>query len=138
MTDVYCYADKIPSTDVSAFSGINLVDVTLHVPESALNDYKTTAPWSNFVTIVALTDEEYNGLSTISDIKLNIQGCTDGIISFMGASSAIPVTVYNSCGIEVARSIIQPNVSFDLVTGLSAGEVAIVQIGSRCVKVMMK
>ena len=31
---------------------------TLHVPASAIDDYRNTAPWNRFGTIVALTDEE--------------------------------------------------------------------------------
>ena len=58
LTDVYCYAERIPTTDTNAFSNSNIGKATLHVPASALNAYKTTAPWSSFGNIVALTDEE--------------------------------------------------------------------------------
>ena len=56
--DVYCYAEKVPSTDASAFEGSYINYSTLHVPGSALSSYKTTAPWSRFETIKALEGTE--------------------------------------------------------------------------------
>ena len=58
LTDVYCYAETVPSTELSAFDDSNIGQATLHVPASALESYKATEPWSRFGTIVALTDEE--------------------------------------------------------------------------------
>ena len=51
LTDVYCYTEKVPRTDANAFDGSYIVYATLHVPTSALNDYKSSAPWSSFGTI---------------------------------------------------------------------------------------
>ena len=58
LTDVYCYAENVPTTQSSAFQNSYIEDVTLHVPAASVNDYKSTAPWSGFGTIVALDDEE--------------------------------------------------------------------------------
>ena len=58
LTDVYCHAATVPSTNTDAFDGSNIENATLHVPASAINSYKATAPWSSFGTIVCLTDEE--------------------------------------------------------------------------------
>ena len=48
LTDVYCYAEKVPSTDSDVFYNSNIENATLHVLASALETYKTTAPWSSF------------------------------------------------------------------------------------------
>ena len=48
LTDVYCYAEKVPSTETNAFNGSYIEYATLHVPASAVNEYKNTAPWSGF------------------------------------------------------------------------------------------
>lgn len=58
LTDVYCYAGNVPLTSSNVFEiGIsNIKYATLHVPASALNDYKKTEPWSSFGTIVAMED----------------------------------------------------------------------------------
>lgn len=50
LENVYCHAEKVPSTNTAAFKGSYIQYATLHVPASALNDYKTTAPWSEFGT----------------------------------------------------------------------------------------
>ena len=58
LENVYCYAEKVPSTDASAFEGSDIEYSTLHVPGSSLSSYKTTAPWSGFGTIKALEGTE--------------------------------------------------------------------------------
>ena len=47
LTDVYCYAESVPSTETDVFDG-SYQYVTLHVPASSLEAYKTTAPWDKF------------------------------------------------------------------------------------------
>ena len=57
LTDVYCLATNAPSTDSYAFSGSYPEYMTLHVPVTSINNYKTTAPWSSFGNIVTLDGE---------------------------------------------------------------------------------
>ena len=54
LTDVYCYAENVPSTNIDAFDGSLIEYATLHVPASALNAYSNTEPWSNFKYKVAI------------------------------------------------------------------------------------
>ncbi len=55
LTDVYCYAETVPSSDVySIFYYSNIANATLHVPASAIDAYKTKAPWCDFGSIVAI------------------------------------------------------------------------------------
>ncbi len=58
LENVYCYAEKVPSTYASAFEGSYIEYSTLHVIGSSLSSYKTTAPWSGFGTIKALEGTE--------------------------------------------------------------------------------
>ena len=51
LTEVTCNATVVPSTSTNAFLGSNVENATLFVPEAALSDYQTTAPWSYFGTI---------------------------------------------------------------------------------------
>lgn len=61
--DVYCYATSVPITDGAAFDwgytspgpGMG----TLHVPAESIEEYKTTAPWSNFSDYVPITGDEH-------------------------------------------------------------------------------
>ena len=54
LTDVYCYAEKVPSTVSDAFQDSYIEYATLHVPEAAIEKYKTTAPWSSIQNIVSI------------------------------------------------------------------------------------
>lgn len=61
LTDVYCYAENVPNTNRYAFdtsTNPSITSATLHVLAGALEAYRTTAPWSNFGTIVAIEDDE--------------------------------------------------------------------------------
>ena len=53
LIDVYCYAEKVPSTESDAFEDSHIEVVTLHVPAASIEQYKTTDPWSDFGAIVA-------------------------------------------------------------------------------------
>ena len=55
--NLYCYAEKIPSTNGSAFEDAYIEYATLHVPAASIEAYKSTAPWSGFGKIVALEDD---------------------------------------------------------------------------------
>ena len=52
--DVYCYSDRVPNTSSSAFEGVDTDYIILHVPASAIEDYRAKEPWGNFWKIVAL------------------------------------------------------------------------------------
>lgn len=57
LLDVYCYAEKVPSTYFNTFEGGSYPKyVTLHVPDASVESYK--ASWGKFGKIVALTPEE--------------------------------------------------------------------------------
>ena len=58
LNDIYCYADNVPGTESYVFARVKTENVTLHVPLSSLDDYKSAYPWSTFGNIVALTEAE--------------------------------------------------------------------------------
>ena len=58
LADVYCYAEKVPSTESDAFEDSYIEYASLHVPAASIEQYKTTKPWSDFGTIVAIDDTE--------------------------------------------------------------------------------
>ena len=63
LTDVFCFAETVPNTGWSAFYyTVPLDSATLHVPAISLDTYKSTKPWSEFGTIIELTDEEFTGI----------------------------------------------------------------------------
>ncbi len=60
LTNVFCYAEKIPQTTNDSFRGSYIEYATLHVPASALEQYKATAPWSDFGSKVPIDGDEPN------------------------------------------------------------------------------
>ena len=60
LTDIYCYSTEVPPANDETFGNINEFGefdpshLTLHVPESAMEQYKNTAPWNRFGKIVAI------------------------------------------------------------------------------------
>ncbi len=70
LTDVYCYLENVPETDVAAFDGVPTESATLHVPASAIEAYRSAWPWSDFKEIIALE----NGETSVGSIK---RSCSD-------------------------------------------------------------
>lgn len=60
LRDVYCLADEVSVFPINSylFADCYLEYATLHVPETLIEKYRTTEPWSGFGNIIALTDEE--------------------------------------------------------------------------------
>lgn len=52
------YSDEGLYTYPDAFKDSNPQAMTLHVPAASIEAYRSTEPWSQFGTIVALTDED--------------------------------------------------------------------------------
>ena len=73
LTDLYCYSEQVPSASENAFEN-SFENATLHVPSSALDTYKSTSPWSQFQSIVALTNEETGIEETLSPLPLKEGG----------------------------------------------------------------
>ena len=79
LTDVYCFATSVPSTNSNAFEGSYIDYVTLHVPQDAIEDYRNTAPWSGFGQIVALTDNDQS-------YKMTVTATGKGSVVYSGSS----------------------------------------------------
>jgi len=54
LTDVYCYAENVPSTNTDAFEGSYIDYSVLHVLMASVDAYMAVEPWKNFKTIVGL------------------------------------------------------------------------------------
>ncbi|MBR3859288.1 MAG: leucine-rich repeat domain-containing protein, partial [Bacteroidaceae bacterium] len=82
LTDVYCNAETVPSTYADAFDGSYIEYATLHVPVSAVNEYKDAAPWSSFGTIKAIENVPLEKCATptisYTDGKVVLTCATEG------------------------------------------------------------
>ena len=59
VTHLYCFASEPPVAEPKAFSLADQQRCTLHVPKEALQAYRQSPVWSDFYSIVALTDQNY-------------------------------------------------------------------------------
>ena len=66
LTDVSCMAVNVPATDNNAFKDSPIASATLHVPAASIEAYRTTAPWSEFGTIVPVTA---TGIANVGNVK---------------------------------------------------------------------
>lgn len=54
LTDFYCHAETMPTTNSNPFYNSPINEATLHVPDVSVDLYKAAEPWKNFKTIVGL------------------------------------------------------------------------------------
>lgn len=54
LEDFFCHAEKVPHTITDAFEGSYPEYAKLHVPFSSIEEYGSSAPWSDFGEILAL------------------------------------------------------------------------------------
>lgn len=97
MTDVYCYATRIPNANTKAFKNSKVNENTvLHVPYELLEQYRNTAPWSEFKEIVplALPKCEAPTITLLPNGKVSVQSATEGAtcVTNITACNEEPIT----------------------------------------------
>lgn len=105
LLDIYCYAQNLPTTvssiSYSIFYNSYIEYATLHVPASAIEAYKTTSPWSEFGTFVAIGDYEQQvgpKIETIGGITYIIDADTkEAIVTDVEANKSIIVPESIEC-----------------------------------------
>jgi hypothetical protein len=115
------------------FSKNTFNEAILYVPVGTLNKYETTDGWKDFSFKVADTPA---GVFNIPAQKLLIQS-DGGILTIQGADDGELVTIYTIDGTQHGRGVCQ-NGSATIVTSLNPGAVAIVKVGDKSVKNVMK
>ncbi len=70
LTDIYCYAQSVPSLQTTSFTSSLIENATLHVPASSISAYSSDKRWKKFGRIVALTDNDPKA-SDIHQPRLN-------------------------------------------------------------------
>ena len=134
LTDVYCYAENVPPTYSGVFNGSYTEYATLHVPAASIEQYKKTEPWRYFGTIVPLTDEDAVAEVQAVPVLIQTQGNT---INVQGAEAGTEIILYGTNGVQLDSVIATTGVASLNASGLS-GSVAIVKIGDKTVKVLIK
>ena len=109
LEEVYCLAENVPSTSTNAFEKSYPEYTTLYVPAGSLNDYKTTAPWSQFGTIKAIsgTGEEPTKCATptisYADKELTFSCETEGV-EFVSEIKDVDVNKFYDSRIPLAAT----------------------------------
>ena len=111
---------------------MDIANVTLHVPASAIEAYKTTTPWSEFGTIKAI--EETEGIESVEARGIAIQSA-GGFINISGLDNNEKVDFYGVDGkaLGSAKSI-DGSVSFSA----QSGTIVVAKIGKESVKIAVE
>lgn len=127
---VYCHAEEIPHTDVSAFYEMVAGKATLYVPENLIDQYRKLEPWNKFNTIAV------TGIKNLAASEMQVLA-DKGAISIRGAGRGEAIAVYNAAGKLVAKATAD-NESVTLPTTLRRGDIVLVKIGEKTVKAIVK
>lgn len=115
------------------FSSNTFNNATLYVPEGTIETYKATEGWKDFVNIVEGDPVNIAGVSTKA-FGIKNEG---GKMMLEGMNDGERVNVYTTNGMQ-AGSAISKNGKAMVDTNLPKGSIAIVKIGNKSVKVLVK
>ena len=71
LLNVYCYAEKVPTTKSNVFKDSNVANATLHVPAVSVSAYQAASPWNGFKEIVAIEGVTTDNGNIINGIYYN-------------------------------------------------------------------
>lgn len=117
ITDVYCYAERVPEVTYWAFQDSYIDYATLHVPANSLEAYKAQSPWNTFKDIVPLDGQSIETLEYTSP--------TDRI------------DVYSIDG-KFIGSATNPSDASNITNLLPSGTTVIIKKGEKSVKAVVK
>ena len=116
-----------------SFSMNTFNNATLYVPVGTIDKYKETEGWKDFVHIEeGVTD----GVAQVPANAVLIQS-NGGQLTIQGVGDGTQVSVYSINGTEAGKAI-SKNGCASISTNLQAGSVAIIKIGEKSVKVVVK
>ena len=115
----------------------NVGNAILYVPTVSIKDYKNRSPWNLFGEIRGITNgEDPNGISQIQNNNVKILS-RDGMLDVQGVEDGNIINIYNGNGILMGASVSKKGHAF-IYTNLKLGSMAIVKIGEKSVKVIMR
>jgi len=119
----------------NAFTKNTFLNSTLYVPKGTINKYKSTVGWKDFVFIEE-GDGSTNGVASVRSYGVMIQA-SEGFFNISGLEVGTPISVYNTAG-QMVGSAKAASETTIVNTTLRSGEIGIVKIGDKSVKVLMK
>ena len=133
MTQLISHATTPPRCGTQALDDINKWTCTLYVPEGSLLSYQAADQWKEFFFI----DEGIpTGIAQVAERNVQIQA-SDGMVSLSGIADGLPIAIYRTDGTQVASGTASDGMA-TLTTNMAKGSVAIVKIGGKSVKIVMR
>ena len=123
---------KIPD---NCFSKDVFYNSTLYIPQGTTEKYKATDYWNKFVFIEEGAPSGI-GVANVKAMPVLIQG-DDGVLHISGAPEGTAINVYEIGGQLVGSAKASSDTTV-IPTTLPQGSIAIVKIGDKAVKVLMK
>ena len=118
----------------SQFARNTLDNATLYVPTGTKDKYKETGGWKDFQHIEEMG--ESMDVNSIEALYLVVKG-EDGNIIINGTENNTPIRIYSTVGGLEGQGISSSGQT-TIPTNLKPGTVAIVKVGEKAVKVIMK
>ena len=100
LTDVYCLAENVPSTDPDAFYCLSYETATLYVLPTSVEKYKAAAPWKNFGNIMNMYQCVKPTIASANG-KLTFSCKTEGV-EFVASVSPSGKTTYKGSSLLLA------------------------------------
>lgn len=132
LADVYCMAENVPHTSPDTFDWSSIGQATLHVPEQSIDAYKAASPWNKFGTIVS----DATGITRIHNDPVQVHH-DNGHITVEGVEEGTAVSVYDIKGVQIGSAIVEGG-KVSIPTNLQTGNIAIVKIKDKSIKVTIK
>ena len=115
-----------------AFDDSHYTTVDLFVPEEALAAYQTANVWKDFQKLQGFDPTAIAKVSAAEQIH-----SANGQIIVIGLTDGTTVAVYDLSGKQVGTATSKGG-QVNISTGMTAGAAAIVKVGERSVKTVMK
>ena len=122
--------------DKNTFSENTFNNATLYVPKGTIDKYKAKKGWKMFIDIEENNTDEEDNVTEVKAMPVLIQA-EGNIISVQGAAEGTDISVYNTAGIMLNSAIANNGIT-TLNTTLPSGSTAIVKIGEKSVKLLVK
>ena len=142
-------ASEVPEEVEVNFNGSIYANAKLYVPTGTKEKYMVANGWKNFFLIEEMDiDKMWNGqgnppdnnqennIATTRGNAILIQSC-DGVVNVSGVEDGESVCIYTTSGVMVGKVKAHGGHS-SIATNICSGEIAIIKIGEKSVKVVMQ
>jgi len=121
------------SSDYRTFSLNTFNNATLYVPAGTIEKYKATNGWKDFLFIEVIDTE---GIYQTKASKV-VATCHNGQLTIEGAEEGAAISIYDTSGRMVGSARASAETT-NVSTTLHSGDIGIVKIGEKAVKVQIR